>query len=298
MAETVDVIGLGELLWDCFPDQRRPGGAPANVAYHAQQLGLSAAVLTRVGTDSLGAELISFLSQQGLSTQLVQRDPVHGTGTVTVVPRGTTTDYEFLPDSAWDFLQADAAAMAAVSTVKALCFGTLAQRSAVSRENIQRLVAATPETSLRVYDVNLRPPFYEPAWIEASLRLANVVKLNDDEVRTLSSMLGGPEGELAFAQFLRQTYSLQLVCVTKGEQGALAVSDHEAAVSEGFAVKVADTVGAGDAFTATLIWSRLQNWPLQQGVELANRVGALVASRAGAMPDIRRELQPLLAAHR
>ena len=298
MAVTVDVIGLGELLWDCFPDQRRPGGAPANVAYHAQQLGLSAAVLTRVGTDSLGDELITFLNQQGLSTQLVQRDPVHGTGTVTVVPRGTSTDYQFLPDSAWDFLEADTAALAAVRGVKALCFGTLAQRSPVSRENIQRLVAATPAACLRVYDVNLRPPFYEQAWIEESLRLANIVKLNDDEVRTLAQLLGGPVGELAFAQFLLREYSLQLVCITKGAHGALAVSSDATAESEGFAVEVADTVGAGDAFTATLIWSQLQRWPLQQGVELANRVGALVASRAGAMPDIRSELQPLLAGYR
>ncbi|MBI1346672.1 carbohydrate kinase [bacterium] len=294
--QQLDLIGLGELLWDCFPDRRLPGGAPANVAFHAQQLGLSAAVATRVGCDPLGDELLSYLQQQGLSTNLVQRDPQHGTGTVTVEPQGTSTRYTFLENSAWDFLAVDATWQAAMATAKAVCFGTLAQRGSVSRSTIHQCLALTQKDCLRVYDINLRPPFYEREWIEASLKLARIVKLNDDEVRVLTSMFGlASPAEEQFAQWLLQTYELELVCITRGAQGALAISANEQAEVQGISITVADTVGAGDAFTAGLIWSRLQHWPLQRGLTLANRIGALVASRAGAMPELHAEIASVIA---
>ncbi len=297
MSNGIDVIGIGELLWDCFPDERRPGGAPANVAFHAQQLGLSAAVATRVGTDELGRELIAFLERQGLSTSLVQQDAMHGTGTVTVTPRGTATEYVFLPDSAWDFLTVDSRCLAAMATARAVCFGTLAQRGEVSRRSIHELVAATSPTCLRVYDINVRAPYCERSWIEASLRLATIVKLNDDEVRLLAEMFSAPSGDIAFAQWLQDAYQLDLVCVTRGRNGAVAVTVTEVAEVSGVLVQVADTVGAGDAFTAGLIWTRLQGWGLDRGLRFANQVGALVASRSGAMPDLQKELADLMSAH-
>jgi fructokinase len=284
-------LGLGELLWDCFPDRRLPGGAPANVAFHAQQLGLSAAPVTRVGNDPLGEELCEFLQSQGLNVDLVQRDPVHGTGTVTVEPAGTQTTYTFKPDSAWDFLELTSSLETAMRSASAVCFGTLAQRCPVSREAIHAALASTTSTCLIVYDVNLRPPFYERAWIERSLRQARVVKLNDDEVRVLNEMLDAwAPGETEFARWLIRQYDLELVCVTRGGAGCLLVQNDEIVDLPGVPVQVVDTVGAGDAFTAALIQTRLAGWPLNRTADFANNVGALVASRAGAMPELIEEL--------
>lgn len=288
------VIGLGELLWDCFPDRRLPGGAPANVAFHVQQFGLSAAVATRVGTDALGDELCTFLQAQGLTTDLVQRDPLHPTGTVTVECLPTGNRFTFLEESAWDFLEATPAWLSAMAAARAICFGTLAQRHAVSRETIMRCVQSAPDECLVVYDVNLRPPFYTREWIDQSLRLASLAKLNDAEAVILASLLQGPEGnDLVFARWLREHYGLEAVCVTRGERGAACVwaeGQHEV---PGISVHVADTVGAGDAFSAALIWARLSNWPWDRALQLANAVGALVAGRPGAMPLLRDDYQTL-----
>lgn len=294
----VSFLGLGELLWDCFPDRRLPGGAPANVAFHAQQLGLSAATVTRVGTDPLGDEICEFLQSQGLCLDLVQRDPIHGTGTVTVEP-GTTAKYTFKPDSAWDFLEATPTLLEAMQKAKAVCFGTLAQRNAISRESIHTCLAAASSDCLIVYDVNLRPPFYHRDWIVASLQKARIVKLNDDEVQVLAPMLGASVSDDAgFAEWLCGQYDLDLVCVTRGAQGCLLVTRSEVIDVPGIPTKVVDTVGAGDSFTAALIQTRLANWPLERSAQFANRVGALVASHAGAMPvlieqivELRREFQ-------
>ena len=288
-------LGLGELLWDCFPNRRLPGGAPANVAFHAQQLGLSAATVTRVGCDALGDEICEFLESQGLSIDLVQRDPLHGTGTVTVESTPTGTTYTFLPDSAWDFLAPQPELIAAMPSARAVCFGTLAQRSAISRETIHSILDAASSDCLIVYDVNLRPPFYEREWIERSLHRARLVKLNDDEVRVLSRMLAtGTDNDLDFARHLLHAQpQLELVCVTRGANGCLAVSRSEVIDVPGIVVPVVDTVGAGDSFTAALIQTRLAGWSLRRSVEFANRVGSLVASRPGAMPVLRDELAAL-----
>jgi fructokinase len=290
----VSLLGLGELLWDCFPDRRRPGGAPANVAFHAQQLGLRAATATRVGSDPLGDEIGQFLQSQGLSLEFVQRDPLHGTGTVTVEPALTNTKYTFLPDSAWDFLEPQPALLAAMKSAAAVCFGTLAQRCPVSRESIHTCLAATLPDCLIVYDVNLRPPFYEREWIERSLRQARIAKLNDDEIRILSSMFEtNIDDNTDFARWLLDRYQLDLVCITRGGAGCLLVASDEVVDVPGRPIQVVDTVGAGDAFTAALIRTQLEDWPLQRSAEFANRVGALVASHAGAMPVLREEFAEL-----
>ena len=288
------VIGLGELLWDCFPAGRLPGGAPANVAFHVQQLGIPAAVVTRVGTDPLGDELIAFLTEKGLSTDYVQRDPIHPTGTVTATPRPDGhTDYVFLENSAWDFLEG-----ATIPTATAIVFGTLAQRSEKSRQAIyDTLRSGLPKPCLVVYDINLRPPFYEAEWIWDSIAFAQVVKLNDDEARMLAEMLSIPAATLVEVarRLLERFPQLELVCITRGGHGAIGVTRTETAEVPGISVKVVDTVGAGDAFTAALIAFRLQRWPLETTLHYANRIGALVASRAGAMPDLRNEIAALQA---
>ena len=288
---TFDIIGLGEILWDCFPDRRLPGGAPANVAFHAQQLGLSAAVATKVGQDLLGDELLQYLQTQGLRTDLVQQDSQNGTGTVTVELHPDHTEYTFLENSAWDFLEPTEDWLTAAKQAKSLVFGTLAQRREQSRDTIHQMVAATKSDCQVVYDVNLRPPFFEAEWIHASFQKARVAKLNDDEVRVLAALFSSQtRTDDDFARWLLATYrQLELVCITRGAAGAMAVANEELCEVSGIPIRVVDTVGAGDAFTAALIWSRFQHWSLEKSLRLANQVGALVASRPGAMPELKCE---------
>ncbi len=294
MNSPVQMIGLGELLWDCFPDMRLPGGAPANVAFHAQQLGLTAAVATRVGEDESGYELVEFLKSRNLRTDLVQIDPVHDTGTVNVWPSSTVgTGYTFKENSAWDFIDHNSELMAAVITAEAVCFGTLAQRRPVARTSIHLAVRSASKDCLIVYDVNLRPPFYVKDWIAKSLSLATVVKMNDDEVKILSKLLEySSTEEIPFVlRLLDEFPNLQLACVTRGSHGCMAATRDETLELDGIPIEVADTVGAGDAFTAAIIYGRLQKWSLAKTLELANQFGSLVASRPGAMPTLHGELE-------
>lgn len=289
------VIGLGELLWDCFADSRRPGGAPANVAFHARQFGCRGIVCSRVGHDPLGDELREFLSRQGLETALVQRDPEHPTGTVTVdTTHAGHPDYIIHENAAWDYLAESPDVRTAMETADAVCFGTLAQRSSVSRQTIHAALGMTRPECLLVYDVNLRQQWYRREWIVESLRKAQIVKLNHAEVETLGPLLDIPDaGHDEFARSLRKTFGVDLVCITRAEEGCLLVGPTETADIPGEPVEVADAVGAGDAFTAALIWSQLHGWPLESSARLANAVGGLVASRPGAMPPLSDEFARL-----
>lgn len=289
------VIGLGELLWDVFPDRRLPGGAPANVAFQAAQLGLAGVVASRVGDDPPGDELIRFLATKGLDTRLIQRDADHPTGQVTVdLSDEGHPDYVIHEDVAWDFLDQQPPLLEAARQASAVCFGTLAQRSPMSRETIHAVLAACPDQCVIVYDVNLRQKWYDRDWIERSLERAAIVKLNRDEARVLGGLLHIAASDPAsFAAGLLQRFPVNLVCITRAEDGALLVGREETADVPGQPVDVVDAVGAGDAFTAALIASRLWKWPLVPSARFANAVGGLVASRPGAMPSIADELASL-----
>jgi fructokinase len=291
------VVGLGELLWDCFDDSRRPGGAPANVAFQASQLGCQGVVCSRVGRDALGDELVDFLAAQGLATDWVQRDPAHPTGTVTVdARRANQPEYVIHENVAWDHLELDAAWKRLMADAAAICFGTLAQRSSDSRETIHRALASASSDCLIVYDVNLRQQWYDRELINRSLAVANMVKLNDHEVIVLAELLAtGSAEHVAFARVIQRRFDVDVVCVTRGANGCVLVSADEVVDSPGVRVEVADAVGAGDAFTAAWIAGRLRGWPLAAQAALANQVGALVASRPGAMPVLRDEFAQLLA---
>jgi len=291
------VVGLGELLWDCFADSRRPGGAPANVAFHAGQLGCEGVVCSRVGRDALGDELVAFLEGQALRTDLVQRDPIHATGTVTVdTSRPDHPRFTIHEDVAWDYLDFDAALAELMGRAAAVCFGTLAQRSPGSRRAIHQALAATPPGCLIVYDVNLRQHFHQKEWVEASLAASRVVKLNADEVIHLDRLLGlDSPGQERFARAIQRRFGVSTVCVTRGAEGCLLVGPDEAVESPGVPIRLVDAVGAGDAFTAALIWGQLHGWPPERQASFANAVGALVASRPGAMPPLRGEFARLAA---
>jgi fructokinase len=288
------VVGLGELLWDVFPDGRRPGGAPANVAFQANQLGCRGLIATRIGNDPDGDALLRELEEFGLDLSAVQRDPEHPTGTVTVTLQDGHPEYVIHENVAWDFLMLDESLTRAIQQCDAVCFGTLAQRHPVARETIHRALALAGAGAMRIYDVNLRQSYYEVEFIEASLRLASHVKLNDEEVQLLAPLLKLPCDEVEFGRGLLECYGPAVVCITRGARGCMVLSRSEIHHVPGRAVKVADTVGAGDAFTAGLICSQLRGWPLALCAEFANRVGAMVASRAGAMPRLQREFAQLI----
>lgn len=289
------VVGLGELLWDVFPDGKRPGGAPANVAYQAQQLGCQGVVASRVGKDQLGDELITFLESKGLRTLAIQRDENAPTGRVTVsFNEQNQPQYVIHEDVAWDNIQFNDELQSVMSRADAVCFGTLAQRSTQSRSSIHAAVESTSENCLRVYDVNLRQDYYQDDWITSSLRLAHVVKLNDEEVDILAPQLQLPVGEVDFSRAIIQEFEVDLVCITRGARGCRVTCSEETVDIAGRPVQVADTVGAGDAFTAGLIFSHLTGKSLRESGEFANKIGGLVASHHGAMPDLKEEFARLV----
>lgn len=289
------LVGIGELLWDCFGDSRRPGGAPANVAFHARQLGTQAAVLSRVGRDALGDELAAHLSSCGLETTFIQRDANHPTGTVTVeLSQKDHPQYVIHENVAWDHLAFDAPAAQLLGRATAICFGTLAQRSPASRAAIRAAVNAAPD-ALRIYDVNIRPPWYSRDVIEWSLRAASVVKLNADEVAVLACELELPNNDADdLASHLHDRCNVDLVCLTRGGLGCVLYARGEKVTEKGRPREVVDTVGAGDAFTAGLAFALRQSWPLARVAQFANEVGGLVATRPGAMPPLRDEFAALI----
>ncbi len=280
------VVGLGELLWDVHEDHRHPGGAPANVAFVARQLGLEGTVCSRVGQDELGDELLAFLREQGLSTDYVQRDPEHPTSQVTVeMVRPEQPQYTIHENVAWDHLEFDSPTEQLMKKAAAICFGTVAQRSDASRSMIHQCLAAAGPDCLLVYDVNLRRPWYDRLWIERSLRAAKIVKLSEEEVVRLTAMLElGVDDPHFFANTLQQAYEVDLVCVTRGARGCLLVDREGFSDEPGIEIEAADPVGAGDAFTSALIYTQLHGWSRDRAAQFANRVAALVASKPGAMP--------------
>lgn len=286
--QAITIVGIGELLWDCFGDSRRPGGAPANFAYHAQQLGANGVVCSRVGTDDAGDELLAHLREHGCDTRFVQRDSHQPTGLVTVdASRPDHPIYTIHENVAWDALALSDEMAKLFTSAEAVCFGTLAQRSITSRNTIEKAIALC-NNALIVYDVNLRPPWYSADVIRNSLQRANVVKLNAEEAAKLAELLS-LEGKNAepIGYELVKSYHLDLVCITRGADGCLLITPDEIVDQPGKSITVVDAVGAGDAFTAALVYGLLKKAPLRAIASFANQVGAMIATRAGAMPDVR-----------
>jgi fructokinase len=282
------IIGIGELLWDRLLAGEQLGGAPANFAYHSSLLGNHVCVLSRVGGDQLGERALARLRQLRLATDFIQQDETHATGAVAVqVDASGQPDFIITKDVAWDYLEFTPQWQALAATADAVCFGSLAQRSPASRQTIRRFLGATRKDALRIFDVNLRQSFYTRDIIDESLTLARLAKINHHELAEVAAMFrlsGSSEAELA-RQLLIE-FALELVCVTRGNQGSLLVSQTEAVEHAGFAIEVVDTIGAGDAFTAALAFHYLNSAPLKIISEAANLMGATVASHTGATPAI------------
>ena len=286
------LVGIGEVLWDLLPGGKQLGGAPANFAYHACALGAEGWIVSRVGSDPQGREIIARLEALGLRTDGIEIDPDAPTGTVSVeITAGGQPQFTIHENSAWDHLAGQANARKAVAEADAICFGTLAQRSEASRAAIRGLLALAPADTLRVLDVNLRQKFYSREIIEQSLRRANALKVNDGELPLMAEMFGfGGDLPSQLAQ-VADHFELRLAACTRGEHGSLLLAEGRWSNHSGVRAKVVDTIGAGDSFTAAMVLGRLAGWDLDEINEQANRVAAHVASCAGATPVLPEELR-------
>lgn len=279
------IVGLGETLWDVFPDGPRLGGAPLNFSCSAAELaGETARVImvSAVGSDELGQAAIAALKNHHVDTANIQTNDL-ATGQVLVeLDAAGVASYRFAVNGAWDHLEWNGDLQHLASECDAVCFGSLGQRSAVSLSTIQRFVAATPITAMRILDVNLRTPFFSDEVILQSLALANIVKLNDDELPHLAQLCDFRGNEMEVMRQLASRYQLRCVALTKGAKGAVLIQDESVSDLPGATVDVADTVGAGDAFTAAMTLGLLEGKNINSINQHAINVAAFVCSRSGA----------------
>ena len=288
------IVGLGELLWDIFPQGKYFGGAPANFVYHISTLGHKGIVASRIGKDTLGKEIIDTIATLGLTRKYIQIDSNHPTGTVDVrVDSNGHPKYTITENVAWDFFEFNEKWKILAEKADAVCFGSLAQRSSESRETIIEFLKHTGKETVRIFDINLRQNFYSPEIITQSLKISSILKLNDEELPILIDLLGyqKKESEEELCRLLIEKYGLDLVCLTKGRNGSLLVNERETVKHPGRKVTVIDTVGAGDAFTAALAIQYLKGSSLERISEAANRLGSWVASQAGATPSANKYVQ-------
>ena len=286
MAGAPVVVGIGEILWDVFPKGKKLGGAPLNFSHHCGQLGASAHPVSAVGADADGAEIRQILASKNLPDAQVQTDTAHPTGRVNVTLQNGKPTYEILAEVAWDYIRFDQNLRDLASRADAVCFGSLAQRSPVSRATILAFLEAMRPEALRIFDVNLRQNFYSKEILETSLRHANIFKLSDEELPTLAGFFDLSGEVLEQLQALRRMFDLRLVAYTRGGEGSLLVTANETSNHLGIPTEVVDTVGAGDSFTATLCMGLLQNLPLGEINQRACRVAAFVCSQSGATPNL------------
>jgi fructokinase len=290
------VVGLGELLWDLFPKGKQLGGAPANFAYITALLGDSGIVASRVGDDRLGQEALWHLKSSGLDVSRVQRDLTHPTGTVKVeVDHRGQPEYHISENVAWDFLEFSEDWIALARATHAVCFGSLAQRNSVSRATIRAFLSALPSFAIGIFDVNLRQSYFSGDLLRDSARHAKILKLNHEEFPRFldlvqSPLKGSERSDVSAARWLCREFGIRLVCITRGAAGSALITAESHDEHPGFSVKIADTVGAGDAFTATLVHHALRGSSLHTMNAAANRMGAWVASQEGAMPAAHPEI--------
>jgi len=262
--------------------------ATANFAYHAHALGAESLVVSRVGRDDLGRDLVEHLNALGLVTSGISVDPAAPTGTVSVTldPTGQPT-YTIHTDVAWDFLEAGPEVLRAAAGADAVCFGTLAQRHPVARDSIRRVLQATRPEALRIFDINLRQRFWSREVIVESLALANVLKLNDEELPILMDLLGWPcEDDQGLMARLAQRFDLRAVALTRGARGSLLWTADRSWNWPGSDLKVADTVGAGDSYTAALALGLLSGKSPEDILRIAHRVADFVCTQPGATPPM------------
>ena len=289
------VVGLGEILWDMLPDGKQLGGAPANFAFHAQSLGAESFVVSSVGNDALGTELLDLLSELNLYKDYIAIDSTHPTGTVSVkLDEHGTPDFAIHEEVAWDYISLTPELERFVQKVDAVCFGSLAQRYQRSRSTIDSLLHMANPDCIKVFDVNLRQHFYKKDVIVKLLNHSNILKLNDDELPIVAHICSVDGDENTILKKLFYKFDLNLIALTKGGNGSRLFSQDYDAELPVERIEIADTVGAGDAFTAALIMGLLHGLPTPIVHRNAVELASYVCTQNGATPQLGLELKKKL----
>lgn len=280
------IVGLGEALWDCLPEGRKLGGAPANFAFHASQFGYEAYAVSAVGNDGLGTETLAEFEAKGLLYEMPRVDYPTGVVQVTLDQAGVPT-YDIREGVAWDNIPLTERMKEMAARCQAVCFGSLAQRNEASRNTIYAFLDSTPDDCLRIFDINLRQHFYSKEVVHESLSRCNILKINDEEIVTLGEMFGCQEfGPEDLCRLIMEKYSLDMLVLTCGAKGSYVFSKEGVSSLETPKVDVADTVGAGDSFTGAFVSSILSGKSVAEAHRIAVNVSAFVCTQDGAMPIV------------
>ena len=287
LPEKQKVICYGEALWDVFPDGSVPGGAPMNVAIHLNNLGVDVELVSKVGDDTAGKELLKFISRNQLSTKYIFSDSGHPTGKVNVSldEQGNAT-YEICKPAAWDYIEMTPDIEKLSSKAGIIIYGTLSSRSLHSRTTLNTLLKSN---SMKVIDVNFRPPYNDREIIEPLLHSADIIKLNDDELKEIASWYGFSLSDNQAIKWLSKFYDCSLVLLTLGEWGAMVYSAGKIHKHGGYKIKAIDTVGSGDSFLAAFIASLTGKQSVDKALDFACATGSFVATKKGATPEISRD---------
>ncbi|UAL41627.1 carbohydrate kinase [Shewanella inventionis] len=279
----INISCFGEVLWDCFPDGKRVGGAPLNVCVRLNALGIKGAMISAVGDDALGQELLAFIDERGVNRDCIAIDPHKSTSTVQVtLDKNGSASYEIVADTAWDNIELTDSVISQVKQADVFVFGSLIGRSPVSFATLAALVECA---NFSVFDVNLRAPHYDIDSIVKLMNKADFIKLNDDELYEIAKAMGSPFNSLEQnLDFIAAQTQTQYLCVTKGSHGALLSVNGQKFYNSGYLVKVVDTVGAGDSFLGSLLYQLCTDNNPQFAIDFACAVGAMVAQSAGATP--------------
>lgn len=287
------VVGMGEALWDMLPEGRKIGGAPANFAYHVSQFGLDSRVVSAVGDDELGNEILANFAEKKLECQIEKVPYPTGTVQVELDEKGVPC-YDIKEGVAWDNIPFTVSLLELAKKTDAVCFGSLAQRNSVSRETINRFIDEMPQEEhvLKIFDINLRQHFYSKELIEESIKKCNILKINDEELVIVSQMFGFADIDFKEqCKLLLTKYNLKMLILTCGVDGSYVFAPGEMSFLETPKVKVADTVGAGDSFTGAFVAAILKGLEMKEAHRLAVNVSAFVCTQNGAMPELPAEIK-------
>lgn len=277
------VVCYGEILWDVLPSGAKPGGAPMNVAYHLQKMGIKAGLITRIGNDQLGKDLLSLMSAQEIDTSFFQIDEQYTTGVVNAkIGIDNEVTYDIVKPVAWDRIMYQNGMGTLVSNANYFVFGSLASRSEVSRNTLFQLI---DKSNYRVLDINLRAPHYTKEVLEELLAKANLLKLNESELTLIGGWYTNSNSEIDRINAIQDKFYIEKIVVTKGADGALLKCQTEIYSHPGFEITVADTVGSGDSFLAALLTGMINGDDPQNNLEFACSIGALIATYSGACPE-------------
>ncbi|WP_346237895.1 carbohydrate kinase family protein [Niabella insulamsoli] len=278
----MNTICFGEILWDVLPHEKVPGGAPMNVCYHLNRLGQKASIISKIGNDDNGLQLLQFLKGKNIDTSLIQTDKEHQTGIVIATQKGNEMEYEIAQPVAWDFIDSSKTLLEQVAAADYFVCGSLAARTAHSRKSLYAMLEAA---TTKVVDINLRPPHYERPTLEHLMKQADLLKLNNHELAMITDWYGDETIFEKQVLLLSTAFSIPTIIITKGADGASLLYNDNFYHHPGYKVEVADTIGSGDSFLAGFLSKHMENQSPENALAFACKIGAFVASQKGACPD-------------